>query len=118
MNGCPSGGSSTTYRTYVREISGGSYKYDTGSGITLTSGKVYRVTFVIVRGQTVSNFVIKPMIRYASIENDSFEPYRGKTYSVGDDIRLLTGSNTLTASEGTITIKYKKAIEGKMEVES
>lgn len=34
-----------------------------------------------------------------------------RTYSLGDPIYLLTGTNTLTASEGTIDVKYKKAIE-------
>lgn len=33
-------------------------------------------------------------------------------------IRLLKGSNTIETDAGTLTIKYKKAIEGKMEVES
>lgn len=33
-------------------------------------------------------------------------------------IRLLKGSNTIETDAGTISIKYKKAIEGKMEVES
>lgn len=84
---------------------------------TLSQPAIIYTRISVANGLTVDE-TIYPMIRYASIENDSFEPYLEKTYSVGDDIRLLTGSNTITASEGTITIKYKKAIEGKMEVES
>lgn len=78
--------------------------------------KLY-IRISVAKGLTVDE-TIYPMLRHASVESDRFEPCHKTIYSVGDDIRLLTGSNTLTASEGTITIKYKKAIKGKMEVES
>lgn len=56
-------------------------------------------------GATLNDVVFKPAVRKAN------QP-------IPVDIRLLKGSNTITADSGTITIKYKKAIEGKMEVES
>ena len=67
LSGCPSGGSDSTYRLYAAK---GSYsRYDTGTGVLLTSTSETGVTVVIAvyGGASASNLVFKPMI--CSIED-------------------------------------------------
>ena len=67
LSGCPSGGSDSTYRLYAAK---GTYaKYDTGSGVLLSSTTETVITIVIAvyGGAAASNLVFKPMI--CSIED-------------------------------------------------
>lgn len=74
LNGCPSGGSSSTYSLL---ISGGYGGYtDTGSGVlissTVTNAKVY---IVIKNGYTANNLQFKPMIRSRYVDDDTYEAF-------------------------------------------
>lgn len=79
LNGCPSGGSSTTYRLAIQNTSGWSVLgLDTGSGseqFTIDEATNVQVAIFISKGQTVSNLIFKPMIRLSSIIDDSYEEY-------------------------------------------
>lgn len=84
FNGCPQGGSSGSSGGYYIQIGAtnedGSYLSlgeDIGNGCTFTLTKETQVQFIIsVHGLfTLNNLTFKPMLRYASIEDDTFESY-------------------------------------------
>lgn len=84
FSGCPSGGSSSTYRCRVRvyNITTGtesSYGFDTGSGLTVTvnetEGKgIIEIACLIYSGYNGSDLLFKPMIRPSSIADDTYTP--------------------------------------------
>ena len=79
LNGCPSGGSSTTYGLAIQKTSDWSILgLDTGSGseqFTIDEATNIQVGIFIQKGQTISNLLFKPMIRLSSIIDDSYEEY-------------------------------------------
>lgn len=78
LNGCAVGGSNETYYIYVINASTlNQIATDRGEGYNLQLDDVTNVgiTCIVKSGTTVNNLVFKPMIRYASIEDDTYEPY-------------------------------------------
>ena len=79
LNGCPSGGSSTTYRLAIQKTSDWSILgLDTGSGseqFTIDEATNIQVAIFIQKGQTISNLLFKPMVRLSSIIDDTYEQY-------------------------------------------
>lgn len=79
LNGCPSGGSSTTYGLAIQKTSDWSILgLDTGSGseqFTIDEATNIQVAIFIQKGQTISNLLFKPMIRLSSIIDDTYEQY-------------------------------------------
>lgn len=79
LSGCPSGGSSSTYRIF-EQVYGSPWSYlanDYGDGVALPTTTYNSIRFVlrVENGQTVNNLVFKPMIRDARIASDEFVPY-------------------------------------------
>ena len=80
INGCPEGGSSTTYRILVGITQNGSWKTiaaDSGNGATFTYNSSMGnlgVVIAVYNGATVNNVTFKPMIRYATMDA-SWQPY-------------------------------------------
>ena len=70
LNGCPTGGSSTTYRVFATNYGG-----DTGTGLTINANGTQATTVRINIKAAVSNKEFKPMIRLASVTDASFAPY-------------------------------------------
>ena len=80
LSGCPNGGSLSSYYINVLDTTTwGSPAKDFGSGATLSliDGRRYHVRILIVKDKTVSNLTFYPMIRLASITDNTFEPYTG-----------------------------------------
>lgn len=77
LNGCPSGGSVGT--TYVLYITDGTDDFvDTGNGIQFVydSTKTYILRIVLYTGVNLTTLVVfEPMIRPASIQDDTYVPY-------------------------------------------
>lgn len=99
LSGCPSGGSSSTYRlnTRIGNKSDDSYvrnDNDMGSGVSffVTPNQNLAVNIEIINGTTVNNVVFKPMLRLASIKDDTYIPY-AKTNKELTDI-FLNGAIT------------------------
>ena len=74
LSGCPSGGSSTTYRIAVIR-SGSAIAIDYGNGITFNGRDNQRVGITIFTGYTANNITFYPMLRYSSIQDDTYVPY-------------------------------------------
>ena len=100
-SGCPQGGGSSTYYVTARDVTDAkNVAIDYGNGSepffmpNLTN--TINLRLVVVNGQTVSNLVFKPMIRLASIEDDTYVPYAKtnrelteKTASIESDISAI-----------------------------
>lgn len=81
--GCPSGGSSSTYRLAVQfrtSSSAVTTENDTGGGYSFSSTKepsatIIRLSIVISSGTNTDGLVFKPMLRIAGNGDDTFAPY-------------------------------------------
>ena len=105
INGCPSGGGSSTYRL---DVNGGSIGQDTGGSATFNvSGGtgISNVRLRIASGYTVNNLVFWPMIRIAG-ESNTFEPYENicPIYPANGKNLLPTFSNEGTTRGVTFTL--------------
>lgn len=100
-SGCPAGGSITGgYKIQYYGGSGWSYELGSGSTFTLSGNLKYRSRILISKDVTVTNLTFYPMLRLASIEDDTYEPYIEDTEL---DVTLpalptLSGTNTLTVN--------------------
>jgi hypothetical protein len=93
LSGCPQGGSeSTYYMTTMIKTNGEYIEYiDTGEGVKFTIDSENSIFYVcrinIIGGQVYDNLTFYPMIRKASITDNTYEPYRGNHHS-SVDVRL------------------------------
>lgn len=80
LNGCPSGGASNTYRLAIQETGSysilGSIDIGNGSGeFTIDATTNVQIAIFIQKGLTVNNLLFKPMLRKATIADDTYEQY-------------------------------------------
>lgn len=80
LNGCPSGGASNTYRLAIQETGSysilGSIDIGNGSGeFTIDTTTNVQIAIFIQKGLTINNLLFKPMLREATIADDTYEPY-------------------------------------------
>ena len=101
-SGCPSGGSPTTYLLqFQRTVNGvaSTIANDDGSGVTFTlNGDDYstqevnmQVLITINSGINVDGLVFKPMIRLATINDDTFTPYTMTNQEITRYINSIQG---------------------------
>lgn len=84
LNGCPSGGSSSSYGLMI-EGSYGSEFTDYGDGVLIQRGVVNgKVYIVIANGYTANNLYFYPMIRDKNVADDTYEGYRENVKSLID----------------------------------
>lgn len=74
LTGCPAGGSTSTYRATLTQIAGA---VDVGNGANFELSEPHYAAYrIIISGNiTFNNMVFKPMLRPASITDDTFVPY-------------------------------------------
>ena len=79
MSGCPEGGANNSY--VMRLYNNGSvFKTDSGEGVLIDSEIQNGYAEIrIAAGYTCDNLTFYPMIRLASIEDDTYEPYHEPT---------------------------------------
>lgn len=89
LNGCPSGGGSSTYRLNIvdrgtENIKDVAIYSDDGNGATVPfdTTHYYRYQIRIYNNVTLNNLVFKPMIRLASDTDDTYEPYKETTSTI------------------------------------
>lgn len=109
INGCPSGGSDTTYRMQLRN--GQEWFGETGSGRTFTydasTSGTDLVRISILQGVVCNNVVFKPMIRLASDTDDSYEPYNGNTYTTALGRTVYGGTIDVISGELIVNTAYR-----------
>lgn len=79
FNGCPNGGSDSSYYTALEINTGGGYAWSSfareyGEGLSINAA-VRRWAITLMNGTTLNNATFYPMLRYASIQDDTYVPY-------------------------------------------
>lgn len=95
LSGCPNGGGDNTYRMQLRKYSDSTdvTAKDTGNGSRFEiedSTIEYVVHIGVSKGRTVNNLTFYPMIRYASITDDTYEPYSMTNKELTDSLGGLS----------------------------
>ena len=116
INGCPKNGSVGTYSVDLRDTSNWYVlgERDTGLGFTFTNNTV-RTVYYVIRinpGYTCDNLTFYPMVRKASITDDTYEPYIEDTELDVTLPALPTLSGTNTLSVGTEVQPSEVYVEG------
>ena len=86
LSGCPSGGGTSTYNMMAQRTYNGNVDLlgrDSGDGVLfVANGDDFsanelsiQINIFIKSGQTVSNLIFKPMLRYAEDTNNTYVPY-------------------------------------------
>ena len=76
FSGCPVGGSTSSYALLIEDSSQGR-TWDFGEGIKFTATSTnYDVKIRINVNYTAENLTFRPMLRYAEITDDAYEPYK------------------------------------------
>lgn len=101
LNGCPTGGSASTYRIDFFANEG-----DTGNGyaFSVSNGTLPNIRIRIEAGYTCNNLVFKPMIRLASVSDPTFAPYTPVTLTIALGTTVYGG--TLGVKTGVLTITW------------
>ena len=131
INGCPSGGSSTTYRLVFRSGGQAGNKVDAGTGVSFniasdSSTLKWMPCIMIDANYTIPSggLLFKPMIRLATVSDATFAPYSnicpisgwteevitrcGKNWcptAIADNIEYIAGDygTNITINDGVIT---------------
>ena len=107
LTGCPQGASGSTYSLKVYRTGGNTTATDIGNGATFVGNPSYDyVTAIIVlSGSTVNNAVFRPMVRYTSIQDDTYVPYGMSNAELTKSIKGRKGVvNGTTTANGTINL--------------
>lgn len=101
LNGCPSGGSTSTYQLIAQlGSSPWTTSADNGSGVTIaTFTSSWSIFIRVYSGYVANNLVFQPMVRLASETDDSFEAYTGTTYTVDWTDEVFGGSVDVATGE-------------------
>lgn len=109
LSGCPSGGNSNTYALAVRyynESGAERYAFDTGSEITVTPADMMQIILVIRAGVNTDGLTFYPMLRYADVIDDTYEPY------VDDvDTRITDNKNDIAINKTTLGYQKKNLLK-------
>lgn len=113
LSGGVSGGNLSSYilRAYTLTDNPVVY-YNEGDGVTLPAGNDYRIQIRIAGGYTCNNLTFYPMIRLATIEDNSYEPYGYKAPVKIEGKNLVQNICTSrTSTTGlTITVNSDKSV--------
>lgn len=109
LDGCPSGGSLSSYLFYI--VDNGE-QYDTGSGVSfISSGSANRLVLIMVRsGITINNKVYYPMIRL-STASAGFEPYSNVCPITGFSSVVITNVDA-ESQTATVTVSLGSTVYG------
>ena len=108
-NGCPKGGSNTTYSIQV--LSGIAVTdVDNGSGVTFTASEDKTARVVIRSGYNASNLIFYPMIRLASETDATFEPYNPNSENITIQLGDTYYGGKLDVVSGVLTVDRVEVI--------
>ena len=119
LNGCPSGGASNTYKLAIQETGSysilGSIDIGNGSGeFTIDTTTNVQIAIFIQKGLTINNLLFKPMLREATIADDTYEQYGASpSPDYRSKIENLEGENICPSLNTTRTINGVTFIKNK-----
>ena len=103
ISGCPSDGSASKYWlvAYVNSVEK-ARDYGSGATFTVQDGDYVTIQARVYRNTTVTNLTFHPMLRLASITNDTWEPYAMTNKELTAVVpRGASSSNQLVAQNAT-----------------
>ena len=94
LSGCPEGGNANTYSLVLTDTTASTSTVCTGAdaSVTINSAHTYTASISIKSGTSVSNKLYKPMIRLASITDDTYTPYAMTNQALTKETTNLTQS--------------------------
>lgn len=101
LNGCPEGGGGGIYEIHIRSTESDSSQWqffaDYGNGITFTGdpNRNYVCYIAVAIGKTVSNLTFYPMLRLASITDDTYVPYSMTNREMTPYVQSISNPNLL-----------------------
>lgn len=107
LNGCPSGGAINTYRLAIQETGSysvlGSIDIGNGSGeFTIDTTTTVQIAIFIQKGLTINKLLFKPMLRKATIADDTYEQYGASpSPDYPSEIENIEGKNKFNKSNMT-----------------
>jgi hypothetical protein len=104
LSGCPSGGGGSTYRLDAFGSSG--LSVDVGNGIAITTSGERNIRIVVFSGTTIDK-VFYPMIRLPEFTDDTYEPYKGETYTEPLGATYYGGKVDFVSGEVVIDKEYR-----------
>lgn len=105
LTGCPANGSNSTFGIYIRtDID--DYIYDSGAGVTFTTDSIIWINIVVRSGVTFDNVTFYPMLRYADILDDTYEPYSDNV-----DTRLIENKSNTAINKSTLGYQCKNLLK-------
>ena len=124
LSGCPQGGGEDTYCLLVVKTSGDTFEVvalDSGNGVEFTLEETTNLglyCMIYNAGVTVENLKFYPMIRYASIEDDTYESYVEDLQTRVNEFIQFNFYQTLSSQTNKpwleIQAQYDKLIGGRM----
>ena len=111
LSGCPSGGSSSTYRMFAYHINPSTNIADDGNGVTgdfdYSNTTDSNIAIVIAKGYADNiNLTFYPMLRYADITDDTYEPYKESV-----DERLTKNKSDIAVNKTTLGYRCKNLLK-------
>ena len=115
LSGCPSGGSSSTYRVYTRKVNQ-DLAYDTGNGVVLNDiNNGSTINIAVSTGVSIDHMVFKPMITLASQPNSDYahyQPYAMTNRELTENCIKMTLDNSIVSSTlGTYSAGNTKIVK-------
>ena len=100
LSGCPSGGTSDTYRFESDNLD----KRDYGNGVTisLNADTIDSIFVVAKTNANMNGLIFKPMLRFSEDTDPTFKPYKGDTYTIDLDGTRYGGVLDVTTGELTV----------------
>lgn len=96
LNGCPSGGGSTTYR-----LNWANNGNDNGSGVSVTTPTQGNISIVIYNITSGTTLTFYPMVRLATVSDATFAPYSNICPISGwDEVNVYQNSKNLIGLSG------------------
>jgi hypothetical protein len=94
FTGCPTGGELNKYRTWLRAYRPNTNTtltdnlYDEGNGVSFTVSEPFSlgINATVMSGNVCNNLTWKPMLRYASDTDNTYQPYAKTNRELTDEI--------------------------------
>ena len=101
INGCPSGGSTSTFELQIRTDESDSslwifgIDFGNGANFNIASDKKVKAYIGVQSGVTVTNKTFYPMLRLASIQDDTYVPYSMTNREITPYVQSISNPNLL-----------------------
>lgn len=118
LTGCPEGGGAEKYEFQMRSTESDSSQWqffvEYGNGITFPAdpNRNYSCFIGIQNGQTVSNLTFYPMLRPASIEDDTYVPYSMTNREMTPYVQAISNPNLLDNPWFTVNQRGQSSYSG------